>query len=401
MPSIVDRPRPRNPEGSTVAPVEQRIADPIRVAAVRATGLLDAPPSAVLDELCAAAAATLDADAVMVTLLDEDRQWFAGAYGLGEPWATTRQSDLPASLCQYIPAPDQPLAVLDLANDRTFSGSGAAALGVGSYLGYPLCTTEQRMLGALCAVRQEPSTWSDTDQASLRALAAVCERYLRREVITRHDPSHDLAMVAHDIRNPLTVLRGVASMLARVEDPQTRTELAAMVERAASRIDRLVEDLVTAGVPTAETVPVRRRRFDLSATVRDVIDGTRLEQGEIVVDLPDAAVIYADEAAMTRIVTNLLDNACRHGDPPVTVGVRTSAAEVVIEVTNTGTQIPEALRPHLFARFRPGMAATSGTGLGLHIVQRLAASHHGTVELVDHPTLTCLRVRLPQRPTMS
>ncbi len=350
-----------------------------------------------LDELCAAAAATIGADSVLVTLLDEDRQWFAGAHGLEEPWATTRQTDLPASLCMHIPSLDEPLEILDVRNDRTFSGSGAIALGIGSYLGYPLCSSDKAMLGALCAVRRGPSTWSSTDQAVLRALAVVCERYLQNHVATRQDPSHDLAMVAHDIRNPLTVLKGIATMLPQVDDLDTRSELAGMIERATSMVDRLVDDLVSAGVPTTQDIPVRREHFDLAATVRSVVDLTAFARRNVRVAIPDTLPAYADEGAVVRIITNLLDNAHRHGEPPVTISLHHPPGEVVIEVSNAGARVPAELRPHLFARFRPGVTATSGTGLGLHIVERLAAAHHGTAHLVDHPTLTCIRVTLPQR----
>lgn len=380
-----------------MSPVGHRITDPRRVAAVRATGLLDAPPSAVLDELCAAAADAVGADAVTVSLLDCDRQWFAGAHGLDEPWATTRQTDLDAAPCRHITTADEPLAVVDLRNDQTFSAGGATALGIGSYLAHPLCGGDRTILGALAAVRRSPSTWSDADRVSLRALAGVCERYLRNDVVTRHDPSHDLAMVAHDIRNPLTVLKGVATVLPGVEDTATRDQLAGMIERATTAVDNLVEDLVTAGIPTNQAIPVRREQFDLVRTIDAVVDSTPFGRGQVIADLPEHALIWADERAVTRMVTNLVENARRHGAPPIGVRVQTAEGEVVIEVTNGGPHIPEELRPHLFTRFRPGTASTSGSGLGLHIVQRLAAAHHGTVELVDRAGPTCLRISLPQR----
>jgi len=381
-------------------PVVARITDPRRLAAVHATGLLDAPPSAVLDSLCAAATQTLDADAALITLLDHDRQWFAGASGLDEPWATTRQSGLPESLCQYIPAPGSPLEVLDLANDRTFSGSGAAALGVGSYLGYPLCAPDGAILGAFCAIRRHASVWSDGDRASLCALAAAAQQLIGNDIVVRHDPSHDLAMLAHDMRNPLQVLRGALKALLHVDDADTRTELAAMVDRAAASIDALVDDLVSAGVPSTETLPLRRQSFDLTATIRSVLDRTLIGRGiEIDHDLPEEVIVYADERAVERIVQNLVDNARRHGRPPIGVHAHRTDTAVTIDVTNNGA-IPADVRTHLFTRFRPGSGTSSGSGLGLHIVQRLAAAHRGTVELLDDPLTpdtTCLRVTLPQR----
>jgi signal transduction histidine kinase len=372
---------------------------PRRVAAVRATGLLDRP-SPLLDHLCAAAADALAADTAMVTLLDDARGWIAGEHGLAEPWATTREIEIPASLCQYIPAPDRPLAVGDLARTSVLADSWATGLGFRSYLAYQIRGADGLLLGALCAARERRSTWTAQQRAALAALASLCERYIRHGLLVRHDPSQEIAMVAHDMRNPLTVLRGVANMLPAATDDVARDQLAGMVDRATTAVDALVDDLVTAGAPSTEGIPTRREHFDLVDLINETVGPTTSPEDTIIADLPDQAMVYADPRAVTRIVRNLLDNARRHGAPPVSVALRRTDAAVVIDVMDHGPGIPIHEQPHLFTRFRPGTARSSGSGLGLHIVQRLAAAHRGTVELVEPPDpahVTCFRVVLPQR----
>jgi two-component system, OmpR family, sensor histidine kinase MtrB len=192
----------------------------------------------------------------------------------------------------------------------------------------------------------------------------------------------------------------VLHTMQHVDDPAVQLELADMAERAATAIDSLVDDLVSAGAPSNESLPLRRRSFDLADLVRAAVESLAAARGfRAELDVPDALVVYADERAVGRIVQNLLDNARRHGDPPVRVRVERYATDVVIEVSNAGA-VPSELRPHLFTRYRPGARSSSGSGLGLHIVQRLAAAHRGTVELVAEPTgrdRTCIRVTLPQR----
>ena len=96
------------------------------------------------------------------------------------------------------------------------------------------------------------------------------------------------------------------------------------------------------------------------------------------VDVPDGAVLQADEVRLAQAIDNLLDNAIRHGAPPVMVGARVRDAQVELRVTDAGTGVPDELVPRLFDRFAAA-GATGGTGLGLYLVREIARGHGGEV----------------------
>src|SRR3954471_20330246 len=150
------------------------VRDPARLRAVRATGLLDAPPDPALDRLAALAAKVLNAPVALVSVVDADRQFFAGCLGLPEPYASTRETPLSHSFCQYTVATREPLVVSDAREDPALRDNLAVPeLGVVAYAGVPLITHDGHALGALCVIDQRPRTWSSDQIAMLGDLAAA------------------------------------------------------------------------------------------------------------------------------------------------------------------------------------------------------------------------------------
>jgi diguanylate cyclase (GGDEF)-like protein/PAS domain S-box-containing protein len=175
------------PDAGTEAPFASydasRRLDPDRLAAVRATGLLDAPSAPTLDRLTRLAARLLGAPVVLVTLLDAERQVFASQHGLGEPLATVRETPLSHSFCQHVVALGVPLSIGAAASHPLVHDNPAIAeLGVAAYLGTPLVDARGQRLGSLCAIDHVPREWAPEALATLQDLAAgaVAELELRR-----------------------------------------------------------------------------------------------------------------------------------------------------------------------------------------------------------------------------
>lgn len=151
-----------------------------RLAALRGTGLLDAPSDEAFDDLTALAARLLEAPVALVSLVDRDRLYFASQVGLAEPWASRRETPLTHSFCQHAVARDGPLVVTDTRTDATLAIDAAlAALGVVAYAGVPIHVQGQP-IGVVCAIDHVPRAWSDAQLASLRRLAAIATRELER-----------------------------------------------------------------------------------------------------------------------------------------------------------------------------------------------------------------------------
>jgi diguanylate cyclase (GGDEF)-like protein/PAS domain S-box-containing protein len=164
-----------------------RRLDPERLAAVRATGLLETRSAPTLDRLTRLAARILGAPVVLVTLLDAERQVFASQQGLAGPLATARETPLSHSFCQHVVALGAPLAIEEAATHPLVRDNPAVGeLGVAAYLGTPLVDRRGQVLGSLCAIDHVARGWAPEALATLQDLAeaVLAELELRRTART-------------------------------------------------------------------------------------------------------------------------------------------------------------------------------------------------------------------------
>ena len=158
------------------------ITNPRRLAALRRTGLLDSPPSITFDRLTALATRLLGVPVALVSLVDQDRQFFVSCPGLADPWATERETPHSHSFCQYVVTTNEPLVVEDARNvDFLRSNLAIRDLGVIAYAGVPLRLSTGEVLGSFCAIDSVPHAWTATEMEALHTLAdaAMAELDLR------------------------------------------------------------------------------------------------------------------------------------------------------------------------------------------------------------------------------
>jgi PAS domain S-box-containing protein len=170
------------------------LADPGRLAAVRQTKLLDTPAEAIFDRLARLAARTLGTPIAIMSLMDQERQFFKAAHGLPEPWASARQAPISTSMCRYVLVTGQPLVIGDLRWDALGSGNPfLVGLGAVAYMGTPLVLSSGHVVGAFCVADRRPRDWTGEDLASLRDLAGL----VMDEIELRSDlQAHELADAA-------------------------------------------------------------------------------------------------------------------------------------------------------------------------------------------------------------
>jgi diguanylate cyclase (GGDEF)-like protein/PAS domain S-box-containing protein len=149
-----------------------RLTDPVRLAALEATGLLDAPALPEFDELARIVTWLLDVSAATVSLVDDHRQFFAGQCGVTGTAAEERGTPIEASFCQHAVAAGRPLIVEDAREHPLLRDNPAIReRNVVAYAGIPLVDADENVLGVLCAFDERPRRWSDEDVATLRRLA--------------------------------------------------------------------------------------------------------------------------------------------------------------------------------------------------------------------------------------
>lgn len=160
--------------GPDGAGAEQDAQSARRLAALRASGLLDAPAEERFDRLTRLARHMLRTPLALLSLLDTDRQFFLSAQGLPEPWASRRGTPVSHSFCRQVVETGLPLVVEDARCDPRVRGNLAIAeIGVVAYLGVPLALPDGCVVGALCAVDREPRQWPAEDQDALADLAGA------------------------------------------------------------------------------------------------------------------------------------------------------------------------------------------------------------------------------------
>jgi GAF domain-containing protein len=150
------------------------LRDPVRLAALRRTALLDSPAEQSFDRLTRLATKLLHAPVALVSLIDEDRQFFKSCIGLPEPWASQRETPLSLSFCQHAVAAKQPLVVEDARKHPVLHDNAAIKdLGVIAYAGIPLIDDGGEALGTLCVIDHEPRHWTSEEIALVKDLAAA------------------------------------------------------------------------------------------------------------------------------------------------------------------------------------------------------------------------------------
>jgi hypothetical protein len=138
--------------------------DPARLAALRATNLLDSPAEDAFDRITRLAARVLDAPVALVSLVDADRQFFKSSVGLREPWHSARETPLSHSFCRHTLDTREPLVVEDAhAHPLVCDNPAIRDLQAVAYAGIPLVTAGGHVLGTLCVIDHRPRTWT-TDQ---------------------------------------------------------------------------------------------------------------------------------------------------------------------------------------------------------------------------------------------
>jgi len=215
-----------------------------------------------------------------------------------------------------------------------------------------------------------------------------------------------LATVAHEIRTPVTSIRGFAQTLlqGKVGDRE-REEFANTIHRNAVRISQLVEDLLELeALEAGKTKELDTQTVPLAPVLRNVVETLKTQADEasatIAIDVTDDVRACGDADAIERIVLNLSDNAIRYGGTGVKVDIKARAEgdEAVVRVIDDGPGIGEDQRERIFERFHRAAVTRErrGSGLGLAIARELARAMGGSLKLVRASEGTTFELRLPQ-----
>jgi signal transduction histidine kinase len=248
------------------------------------------------------------------------------------------------------------------------------------------------------------------------ALRARDRQYQTRDYLREREEADQrkdefLAMLAHELRNPLAPIRNTISILRLSGGKQPASQLWEMMERQVGHMVRLVDDLLEVSRITRGKIDLRKDRIELSLVVASAVETSRplVEAGNhrLAITLPgDSLVVEGDATRLAQVFANLLNNAAKYTDPggEIALVAEQDAGDVVVRVRDNGVGIaPDAL-PRIFDMFMqaglPGRSLQPGLGIGLTLARSLVELHGGSIEArSDGPGRGAeFTVRLPLAP---
>ncbi|HEV7887360.1 MAG TPA: HAMP domain-containing sensor histidine kinase [Acidimicrobiales bacterium] len=213
-----------------------------------------------------------------------------------------------------------------------------------------------------------------------------------------------VSTVSHELRSPLTSVKGYTSLLLnrwdRLKDDQKRMMLE-QVNHDADRVTRLITELLDISRLESGRLMLRRQMIDLQALASSVVEKVRMEYPELECDLrfPDELPsVYADPDKIVQVLTNLVENACKYASPKgVVVQATIEGDDVCMAVEDKGEGMPETDLSKVFTKFfRRAETKPTGSGLGLWISRGLVEGHGGKLTARSNPGEgTTFRFTLP------
>ena len=212
---------------------------------------------------------------------------------------------------------------------------------------------------------------------------------------SRQNPSgiEIVSTVSHELRSPLTSVKGYTGLLLSRWDRLTEVQKREMLEQVnhdADRVKRLIDELLDISRLETGRLHLHRQMVDIPALVDNVVTKVRMEYPSLdarVVAASDVPQVYADPDKLTQVLTNLVENACKYASPVgLTITAEVGDGEVAVSVADRGEGIPSADLPKVFDKFfRRDLGRPTGSGLGLWISRGLVQVHGGKLTASSAP----------------
>jgi sigma-B regulation protein RsbU (phosphoserine phosphatase) len=205
-----------------------------------------------------------------------------------------------------------------------------------------------------------------------------------------------IAVLGHDLRNPLSAISLAVEMLETVSPGEDISDLVATLKRSSFRMGELVKNIMDfARTRLGEGIILSRKDVNLKPVIEQVITELKLiyPKREIIASFDIAEPVNCDPHRIAQLLSNLLANALSHGNANMPVYLFASHKNGILElsVRNSGDPIPLHLRENLFTPFtrEGGRPSVNGLGLGLYISKEIAVAHNATLSFVSNEQETC------------
>jgi signal transduction histidine kinase len=304
------------------------------------------------------------------------------------------------TICHEIRQNREPVVIDNVAEDAGYCNHHTPAqYGFQSYISVPIILPDGSFFGTLCAIDPKPRALRSPEVIGMFTLFAeliathldaadrveVSESRLALEQKSAELREQFIAVLGHDLRNPLASISGGLRLLGKKVDQEGQGWIALM-QGSVSRMSGLIDNVMDfARTRLGGGMHLRLREEDLAQLIRHIVSESENAHPDrkitVVADVPGAVKI--DAGRMGQMVSNLVGNALSYGDPdqPIVIGAHGNKTGFEISVTNKGTPIPAEAMPLLFTAFQRGdvLPNQKGLGLGLYIAQEIARAHGGKI----------------------
>jgi len=326
--------------------------------------------------------------------------------------------ELETTICYEIENSKQGVVIDHVAEDDHFCGHHTPLMyGFQSYISLPIILKDGTFFGTLCAIDPKPAQLNNPETIGMFKLYAdlisfhlnavqqlsLSEGRLLEEKENSELRDQFIAILGHDLRNPVGAIRSSAQLLLRkpLEDRERR--LVNLIQDSSFRITGLIENVLdfARGRLGSGITLTRNPDEDITGVLSQVITELQVIWPERVIDTHFElhAPVSCDGKRIAQLFSNLLGNALTYGyaDSPVTVVVSSNQEKFVLSVANAGKEIPEAKLSRLFQPFSRGEGEQSkeGLGLGLYIASEIASAHGGTLRVTSCADQTCFVLEIP------
>jgi signal transduction histidine kinase len=321
------------------------------------------------------------------------------------------------TICNDIRMCGEAVVIDHVREDPVFRDHPTPAMyGFQSYISVPIFRRDRSFFGTLCAIDPKPAKLKTPEVVGMFKLFAdligfhleaqdrltASEAALEEERHTGDLREQFVAVLGHDLRNPLAAVDAGTRLLARGKLDDTGKMVVAQIQDAVRRMGGLIDnvlDLARTRLGDGLTLNVSSDA-PLGSTIDQVVDELRMSWPgrEINVDIDLQVPVACDHARVGQLLSNLLGNALKHGaDAPVSVRARAHGDTFELSVANQGEPIPPERLIRLFEPFYRSEATANrqGLGLGLYIATEIARAHGGTLEAMSDANETRFTFRMP------
>ncbi|SMY07584.1 Bacteriophytochrome [Flavimaricola marinus] len=322
-----------------------------------------------------------------------------------------------STLCHEVRQFDQEIVINDVLTDPLYVYHHCPArYGFRSYISVPIRRANGEFFGTLCAIDPNPNDLKNDRVLSMFRLFAKLigegldadEELIRSRTELTHEremaqvQEQFIAVLAHDLRNPIHALSAGLRMLERREIDAKATELVLLMKSAAHRMGLLIENLLDQARKRsgADFLIERTTTEDLGPTLTQIVREFRTvapdQPMNIDIDLNEP--VDCDVPRIGQLFSNLLANAITHGkaSESIDVSVRIVGDKLVLTISNQGERIPQDRMETLFLPFERG-SNRQGLGLGLFIASEIAKGHDGTLTVTSSDEMTTFTLEMPKR----